>query len=180
MKYCSQCGHTVSRKIPEGEVLERFVCDSCQTIHYQNPKVVAGCIPEWEDKILLCKRAIEPRYGLWTLPAGFMELGETLEQAAARETWEEAQARVDQLDLYVVCSLPYISQVYTLFRANLQDLDFGPGPESLVVELFDESQIPWDQLAFEVVRQALRLYFADKAKQQFTLHVTDVEKILSR
>ncbi len=176
MKYCSQCGHSVIRKIPEGEELERFVCESCQTIHYQNPKVVAGSIPEWEDKILLCKRAIEPRYGLWTLPAGFMELGETLEQAAARETWEEAQARIDQLDLYLVCSLPHISQVYTLFRANLQDLNFAPGQESLEVKLFDESQIPWDQLAFPVIRQTLRHYFEDKAKKQFTLHVTEVER----
>jgi ADP-ribose pyrophosphatase YjhB (NUDIX family) len=121
VKFCSTCGASVSLRIPEGDNRERFVCTSCQTIHYQNPKIVAGTIPEWDGQILLCRRAIEPRYGLWTLPAGFMENGETTEQAAMRETWEEAGARIEILGLYSIFSIPHISQVYMLFRGELVD-----------------------------------------------------------
>ena len=135
MNFCSHCGETVILKIPEDDNRQRYVCLSCEMIHYQNPKVVTGCLPVWEDKILLCKRAIEPRYGLWTLPAGFMELGETTVEAAARETMEEANARVNIQGLYVVINLPQVDQVFMMFRSQLLDLDFSPGVESLAVEL---------------------------------------------
>ncbi len=175
MNYCSHCGsaHLV-HKIPEGDNSLRFVCDDCHTIHYQNPKVVVGCLPEWEDKILLCKRAIEPRYGLWTLPAGFMENNETVEQGAARETWEEAQARLENLSLYSLFSLPHISQVYMIFRAKLCDLTYAAGVESLDVRLFGEDEIPWDELAFPVIHKTLTHYFEDRASGQFPLHVGEL------
>ena len=137
IKFCSACGSDrIERRIPDGDNLPRLVCAACGTIHYQNPKIVVGCLPEWEDQVLLCRRAIEPRHGLWTLPAGFLENGETVEAGAVRETLEEASARVVVGDLYTMISLPHISQVYMMFRAQLVDLDFGPGPESLEVRLF--------------------------------------------
>src|SRR5713226_9032199 len=120
MNFCSNCGAPVSRKVPPGDHLPRFVCDACQAIHYENPKIVVGCIPEWEDQILLCRRAIEPKYGLWTVPAGFMEQGETAEQAAAREALEEAQVDVEITSLYAVFSIPHISQVYVIFRGRMR------------------------------------------------------------
>ena len=136
MKFCSHCGATVTHKIPAGDALPRYVCDACDTIHYQNPRMVAGCIPEWEDKILLCRRAIEPRHGLWTVPAGYMENGETLAAGAARETLEEACARVEIGALYAVYNIPHVNQVYLLFRARLLDLDFKPGDETLEFSSF--------------------------------------------
>lgn len=174
MNYCSQCGQPVRLQIPQGDNRERHVCGACGTIHYQNPKVVTGCIPVWEDKILLCRRAIRPRYGYWTLPAGFMENGESTQQGAVRETLEEANARVDVQALYTTFNLPHIDQIYMLFRGRLLDLDFGPGEESLEVRLFDESQIPWDDLAFAVVAETLKLYFAERASGSFTSHVGDI------
>lgn len=177
MNYCSTCGAPVSLKVPAGDTLPRHVCTACATIHYQNPKVVVGCIPEWEDRILLCKRAIEPRYGLWTLPAGFMENQETLQQGAARETLEEAEARVRVGELYTLFNLPHISQVYALFRSQLLDLDFGPGSESLEVVLMREDEIPWAELAFPVIHESLKLYFQDRAAGRFRLHCGDIERI---
>jgi len=175
MKFCSTCGSArIEWKVPEGDNMPRYVCEDCQTIHYQNPKIVTGCLPEWEDKILLCKRAIEPRYGLWTLPAGFMENNETLEQAAMRETWEEAQAKVTQVQLYVVMSLPYINQVYMMFKAPMESPEFGAGVESLEVDLFTEQQIPWEQLAFSVIKHTLEYYYADRKTGQFPLHVSHI------
>ena len=175
MNYCSHCGSAqLVRKVPVGDNLLRFVCEDCHTIHYQNPKILAGCLPEWEDKILLCKRAIEPRSGLWTLPAGFMENNETIEQAAARETWEEAKANIDQLELYIVISLPHISQVYMIFRAKLCDLTYAPGPESLDVHLFSQDEIPWEALAFPVIHRTLTYYFQDRATGQFPIHVGEI------
>ena len=162
MKFCSNCGESVVRRIPEGDNRERFVCDNCHTIHYQNPNIVAGCIPEWEGRILLCKRAIEPRYGLWTLPAGFMENGETTEQAAMRETFEEAGAQIEITDLYALFSIPHISQVYMLYHGILVNGEYEPGSESLECRLFDEQDIPWDKLAFPVVRETLQRYFEDR------------------
>jgi len=162
------------QKIPPGDTLVRWVCEACQTIFYQNPKIVAGCLPEWEDKILLCRRAIEPRYGLWTLPAGFMENQESVQQAAIRETWEEAQAHVHSLTLYNVFSLPYINQVYILFRATLADLNFAPGLESLEIQLFSQEDIPWEQLAFSAIRRSLTHYFRDRPTGQFPVHVDDM------
>src|SRR5438552_14869240 len=132
IRFCSNCGaDRIELRVPEGDNLPRFVCAACGTIHYQNPKVVVGCLPEWRQRVLLCKRAIEPRLGLWTLPAGFLENGETVAAGAIRETLEEAGARVVMGDLYTMISLPHISQVYIMFRATLANLDFGPGPESL-------------------------------------------------
>ena len=170
MKYCSNCSATVELLIPEGDSLPRYVCTTCNIIHYQNPKMVVGCIPEWEDKILLCRRAIEPRRGWWTLPAGFMENNETLEQAAARETLEEANARVEIGDLYAVYSLPHISQVYVLFRARLLDLDFKPGIESLEVKLLTENEIPWEEMAFRVIHDPLKQYFKKRKLGKLGIH----------
>ena len=169
MKYCSQCGSEIELRVPAGDDRARHVCDVCGTVHYQNPKLVVGCIPEWEDKILLCRRAIEPRYGLWTLPAGFMENGETSQQGAARETLEEARARVEVNELYSLFNLPHINQVYLLFRSRLLDLDFAPGEESLDVRLFSESEIPWSEMAFPVIKETLSLYFRDRANRGFAL-----------
>ncbi|MCK5521714.1 MAG: NUDIX hydrolase [Thiomargarita sp.] len=175
MNYCSHCGSAqIVLKIPEGDQLARLVCENCHTIHYQNPKIIAGCLPVWKDKILLCKRAIEPRYGLWTLPAGFMENNETVEQAATRETYEEALAKVDKLHLYVMLSLPHISQIYIMFRARLRNLDYAPGSESLDVQLFSEDEIPWKELAFHVIHQTLTHYFQDRVADQFPVRVGDI------
>ncbi len=138
--------------------------------------MVAGCVALWEDRVLLCRRAIEPRYGLWTLPAGFMENEETTNEAAARETLEEANARVEIEGLYTLFNLPHINQVYLMFRARLCDLDFGPGSESLEVALFHESEIPWDRIAFPAVRETLRLYFEDRAYGHYPLRVGDILK----
>ncbi len=161
INFCSECGNSVEQKIPQGETLLRAVCQVCHTIHYQNPKIVAGTIPEWEDKILLCRRAIEPQVGLWTFPAGFMELGESTEDAAARETFEEAHADIQIHSLLGIFSLPHVSQVYVVYRAHLQNMGFQPGPESLEVELVSLPDIPWDQLAFPVIHEALSRYVKD-------------------
>lgn len=177
MKFCSQCGGSIELRIPEGDNRERHICIDCGTIHYQNPKIVTGCLPEWEDRILLCRRAIAPRHGYWTLPAGFLENGETTLQGAARETMEEASARVTVRSLYATFNLPHIDQVYMFFRANLLDLDYGPGEESLEVELFSEAQIPWGELAFPVVVETLKLYFADRVRGEFKSHLGDILRV---
>lgn len=177
MKFCSQCGSAALEfRVPEGDTLPRFVCPSCGTIHYQNPKVVVGCLPEWDGQVLLCKRAIEPRLGLWTLPAGFLENAETLAAGAQRETLEEANAHVDVGALYTVISLPHISQVYVMFRARLIDLDFGPGPESLEVRLYREEDVPWEQLAFRTIGRTLRNYFLDRKLGAFSVHVSAIDR----
>jgi ADP-ribose pyrophosphatase YjhB (NUDIX family) len=174
MKFCSQCGGNLTRAIPEGDDRLRHICGDCGTIHYQNPKVIAGCIPVWEDRVLLCKRAIEPRYGTWTLPAGFMEMGETLEQAARREAFEEARVQVELEPLYTLFSLPHISQVYVFFRARMLAEEFGAGEESLDVRLFREQDIPWDDLAFETVHRSLRLFFEDRRNGGFPFRLEDI------
>jgi ADP-ribose pyrophosphatase YjhB (NUDIX family) len=177
MRYCSVCGSgALAFRIPDGDTLSRFVCGSCGEIHYQNPKIVVGCLPVWEDRVLLCRRAIEPRHGLWTLPAGFLENGETVVAGAARETLEEASARVAVGELYTVISLPQINQVYMVFRATLADLDFGPGPESLEVRLFDEHEVPWERLAFRTIARTLRNYFVDRKLGTLRLHVSSLER----
>ena len=174
MNYCNACGGQLGEQVPEGDNRPRHVCDDCGAIHYRNPKVVTGCLPVWEDKVLLCRRAIKPRYGLWTLPAGFLENGESSHQGAMRETLEEANARVVVEGLYTTFNLPHIDQIYMLFRARLLDLDFGPGVESLEVELFEEQDIPWSELAFPVVAETLKLFFADRARGKFGTHVGDI------
>ena len=158
MNYCSQCGQPVTLKIPVDDNRERFVCDHCGYVHYQNPNNVCGAILTQGDKVLLCKRAIEPRYGRWTLPAGFMENNETVAEAAAREAMEEANAKAGPLTLFGIFSMPYISQVYLMFHGELAS-DISAGPESLEVGMFTREQIPWDELAFPVITHSLELYY---------------------
>ncbi len=165
------CGAAVELRLPADDNRLRHVCISCGKIHYQNPNMVIGSIPEWEDKILLCRRAIEPRKGLWTLPGGFMENGETTAEAAIRETLEEANARIEIDSLYSMYSLPFINQVHLLFRARLLNLDFSPGPESLEVQLFSEDEIPWNEIAFRPIKASLEHYFADRRKGQYEFHM---------
>ncbi len=176
MNFCSACGEKVELVIPEGDNRVRFVCVQCSVIHYQNPKVVTGCIAEWEDKILLCRRAIEPKYGLWTLPAGFMENGESNRDGAARETLEEANAQLTNMTLFSVFSIAHISQIYTLYRADLVDGKANAGVESLEVALVDETQIPWQKIAFKVIEANLRLYYRDKAAGKFTTHYGEISR----
>ena len=162
IKFCNSCGAQVTHRIPEGDSFSRAVCDACGIIHYVNPKIVVGCLPVYGERILMCKRAIEPRYGLWTLPAGFMENNESAAEGAAREALEEANARVEIEDLYTVYSIPHISQVYMMFRARLVDLEVSPGIESLEVKLVTEDEIPWDQLAFAMVKRTLTHFLEDR------------------
>lgn len=177
MKFCSHCGSSALEfRVPDGDTLPRYVCGACGTIHYQNPKVVVGCLPVWREQVLLCKRAIEPRRGLWTLPAGFLENGETILAGAERETAEEARARVEIGPLYTMISLPHINQVYVMFRARLVDLDFGPGEESLEVRLFEEAEIPWSDLAFRTITRTLRNYFLDRKLGEFQVHVSALDR----
>ncbi|MGD1990911.1 MAG: NUDIX hydrolase [Chromatiales bacterium] len=180
MKYCSHCGSLVSITIPRGDNRPRHVCTSvsCGTIHYQNPNIVAGCIIEHGDALLLCKRAIEPRYGLWTLPAGFLENGESVEEGALRETREEACADVEIMQLYTMFSLTHINQVYMMFRARLHEPLFSPGEESLDVRLFEEAEIPWNELAFPVMNQTLKHYFEDRRKGEFKTHIGAVKAVV--
>ena len=181
MEYCSSCGAKVSKRIPEGDNRQRYVCDSCLTIHYQNPRIVVGTIPTVGDQVLLCRRAIEPRRGFWTVPAGYMENGETTLQGAERETWEEARARVANPVLYRLFDLPHISQVYMFYRGELADHNYGPGPESLEVKLFSEQDLPWDELAFAVVKESLQEYFADlKAGGDYTVRISAVDPMWQR
>jgi len=174
MKYCSKCGCSVSRKIPAGDERERYVCNDCNEIHYQNPRVITGCLPIFGEKVLLCKRAIAPRLGFWTLPAGFMENGETTEAGAVRETWEEARAEVKVDQLYTLFNLPHISQVYMFYRTHLPTPKFSAGPESLEVQLFTEDEIPWDELAFPVIRETLQFYFADRVAGSYQFRSKDI------
>ncbi len=174
MKFCSQCGGAVAKKIPTGDNRQRYVCDSCEVIHYQNPRVITGCIATHGERVLLAKRAIEPRAGYWTLPAGFLENGETASAGAARETMEEAEAHVDIVDLYTVFSLPHISQMYCFYRATLPEPKYAAGPESLDVQLFEEHEVPWDELAFPVIRDTLKFYFEDRARGHFEMRARDI------
>lgn len=162
MKHCPKCGETTRAVTPEGDNRVRDVCTSCETVHYSNPKIVTGCLPVWTDgRILLCRRSIEPRFGLWTLPSGFMENDESLEEGALRETQEEARVECRITRLFSVFSLPHVNQVYFLFLARMKDLSFGPTPESSEVELFHLGDVPWDELAFRPVEFALREFERD-------------------
>lgn len=176
MKYCTWCGASVTLRIPEGDDRERYVCTACEEIHYINPRVIVGCVPVHEGRVLLCKRAIEPRFGYWTLPAGFMENGETSQQGAARETWEEARARVQNMELYRLFDVPHINQVYLFYRCDLVDGAFGVGPESTDSGLFSESEIPWDDIAFPVVKETLREYFEDRPGGKFPVRISAIER----
>lgn len=176
MNYCNQCGSTVTVTIPPGDNRERHVCQECDTIHYQNPRIIAGCIPIYRDKVLLCKRAIAPRDGYWTLPAGFLENGETSLQGALRECREEASAAVLNPVLAGFYDIPHISQVYVFFQGELQGPEYSPGEESLEVELFSEENLPWGQLAFPVVELALHYYFEDLKSGNFQVRTGAVGK----
>jgi ADP-ribose pyrophosphatase YjhB (NUDIX family) len=175
LNFCSVCGAPVRSRIPPGDSLPRAVCDACGAIHYRNPKLVVGALPEWEDRILLCRRAIEPRHGKWTLPAGFMENHETIAAAALRETREEANARIELGAMFTLLSVPHISQVHVIYRARLLDLDFAAGEETLEVALFREEEIPWDDIAFRTIAITLAHYFADRRAGGFGFHTGDVE-----
>ena len=175
MKFCGQCGASVTLKVPVDDNRQRHVCDACETIHYINPKVIVGCLPTVGDKILLCKRAIEPRYGKWTLPAGFMENGETSADGAARETWEEAAAKAVNLVLYRIFDVPHISQVYLFYRCGIENDEFGVGPESLESALFSEEEIPWDELAFPTVRELLKEFLKDRQNSEYPVRNTVID-----
>lgn len=177
INYCCACAAPVSLRVPPGDSLPRHVCDICGAIHYRNPRLVVGALPVWEDRILLCRRAIEPRSGCWTLPAGFMENQETVAEAAARETREEACARIELGELYTMISVPHINQVHVIYRARLLEIDFAPGEESLEVALFDEASIPWQDIAFRTIAMTLRHFFADRAAGRFGLHVEAIEPL---
>lgn len=155
MDYCSACGQPVATTVPAGDNRPRAVCTACATVHYVNPKLVVGCVPEHQGQILLCRRAIQPRLGFWTVPAGFMEIGETLSEAAIRETWEEALARVELGPLFSVVDVVQAGQVHVFFKARLLQPDFGAGTESLETRLFRPEEIPWSELAFPSIRIAL-------------------------
>ncbi len=172
--YCSACSARLTHRVPPGDSLTRGVCDACGVIHYRNPRLVVGAVVVWEDRILLCRRAIEPRHGKWTLPAGFMENGESVAAAATRETLEEACARIELGPMFSHFSVPQINQVHVFYRAKLLDLDFSPGVESLEVALFAEADIPWNELAFRTVKLTLRHFFADRSRNQYELHAEDL------
>ena len=172
--YCTQCGCACHQKVPEGDNRLRKVCSACDFIHYENPKNVVGCLLEWHGRVLLCKRAIEPRYGFWTLPAGFMENEESTLEGAAREAYEEATARCDDLRLFSVYNLPRISQVYLMFHGRLRDGFAQASDETLEVGLFDKSEIPWDELAFPVVIETLTRYFERREQRERTVYCADI------
>lgn len=174
MKYCSDCGQGVELRVPAGDHLPRHVCPKCGAIHYRNPKVIVGCIPEWEERILMCRRAIEPRLGRWTFPAGFLELNETTAQGAAREALEEGRTEVEIGELFVVISVPYVSQVYMIHRARMKTPSCGPTIESSEVVLMREDQIPWDEIAFPTIYQSLKFFFADRASGERSVHTLDL------
>jgi ADP-ribose pyrophosphatase YjhB (NUDIX family) len=176
MKYCSDCGHSVVLRVPDGDTHTRHVCPSCGTIHYHNPKLVVGCVPEYAGRILLCKRAIEPRLGYWTIPAGFMELGETLRAAAVRESKEEALADVEIGSLLAVVSVVHAHQVHVMFRATLARPEFGVGAESLEVALYRPEDIPWQEISFPSVDFALRQYLSDRARGAEDAHFADFDR----
>ena len=169
MNFCSHCGHNVTLAIPKNDQRERYICTQCGIIHYQNPRIITGCLATYEDKVLLCRRAIEPQKGLWTLPGGFMENGETSAQGAKRETLEEANAQVEIDDLYGVFDVPHINQVYMIYRGKLLSPDFSPGEESLEVKLFPQQDIPWCHLAFSIIPVLLKRYYKDQIKNHFPL-----------
>ena len=174
IKHCRVCGTEVAYIVPADDNRDRAVCTVCGTVNYENPLNVVGTVPVWGEQVLLCRRNIEPRYGLWTLPAGFMELGETTAEGAARETDEEAGAHFEMQGLFSVLSVVRVGQVHMYFRARLLDTTFAPGPETIEARLFHEHEIPWDELAFRTVRETLKYFFADRKRGQFDVHCADI------
>jgi ADP-ribose pyrophosphatase YjhB (NUDIX family) len=175
IKHCRNCGNAVIYRLPDdGDTRERAVCPACDTIHYENPLNVVGTVPCLDDRVLLCKRNIEPAWGKWTLPAGFMELNETTAQGAARETDEEAGAQFEMGDLFSVLSVPRVGQVHLFFRARLLSDLFDPGHETIEARLFREDEIPWDEIAFRTVKETLLRFFDDRRKGVFAVHTLDI------
>lgn len=174
IKHCRVCGTAVNYIVPADDTRPRAVCPACGTVHYENPLNVVGTVPYWQDQVLLCKRNIEPRYGFWTLPAGFMELGETTAQGAARETDEEAGAHIQMGPLFSLMNVMRVGQVHMYYLAPLTDTVFNPGPESIEARLFREDEIPWDDIAFRTVRETLKRYFEDRRKGVFGFHTLDL------
>ena len=176
MNYCSQCGRAVTITVPEGDNRQRYVCTSCGRIHYENPRIVAGCVAEHHGQILLCKRAIEPRSGFWTVPAGFMELDETLPDAAARETWEEARASVEIGPMIASVDVVQARQVHIFFAATMTSPEFEAGEETLETRLVDPDAIPWDDLAFPSVRIAVQQFLDNCRTGRDDLLVTEAPR----
>jgi ADP-ribose pyrophosphatase YjhB (NUDIX family) len=174
IKYCPNCGQAITVRIPEGDSLPRAVCDHCGRVHYENPRVVVGCVPEWRGQILLCRRAIQPRRGYWTAPAGFLEIGESLHAAAIRETAEEALAEVELGSLLCVVNVLHAAQVHVMYRARMRSEKHGAGVESLETALFDEGAIPWADVAFLSVRFALERFLLDRREGLERVHFHDI------
>jgi ADP-ribose pyrophosphatase YjhB (NUDIX family) len=174
VKYCSACGAEMTNRVPVDDDQVRPVCERCGHVHYDNPKLVVGCIPVLGDQVLLCRRNIEPRKGKWTLPAGYLENGETVEQGAVRETLEETRSRVAIVAPYRMFNLVFVHQIYLMFRARLLDTDFGPTKESTEVRLFCETEIPWEDIAFESIRQTLADYFSDRSAQAYPFEIKQI------
>lgn len=175
IKHCRQCGAAVIYRVPEdGDTKERAVCPACTTIHYENPLNVVGTVPHWGDKVLLCKRNIEPRWGKWTLPAGFLELNETTAEGAERETDEEAGAQIEMQSLFTLLNVARVGQVHLFYRARLLSDQFNPGTETIEARLFSEDEIPWDDIAFRTVKETLERYFADRRAGQYGIHIVDI------
>jgi len=174
IKFCRVCGSAAEYRVPAEDNRERAICSRCGEIHYENPINVVGTVPVWGDRVLLCRRNIEPRYGFWTLPAGFLELGESLEGGALRETDEEAGARIEMQGLFSLLNVVRVGQVHFFYRARLLDIDFAPGPETIEARLFAEHEVPWDQIAFRTVAQTLRHWFEDHRRGSFGLHIGDI------
>ena len=172
--HCKACGGVVDYLVPLDDNRERATCTVCGSVFYENPLNVVGTVPAWGNQVLLCRRNIEPRHGFWTLPAGFMELGESVEEGAARETDEEAGAHFELDGIFTVLSVKRVGQVHIYFRARLLDTVFAPGPETIEARLFDEAEVPWEELAFRTVRRTLEHYFADRRTGHFGVHVADV------
>jgi len=179
-RFCSNCGHAITRRVPEGDSRVRDCCDRCGAIHYVNPRPVVCTIPVWNDQVLLCRRAIEPRLGYWTLPAGFMEVGESSAEGARRETEEEACARIELGPLFSMIDVPAVEQLHIFYRARLLDLDFAAGAETAEVRLFSEPDIPWDRIAFRTVLTTLRLFFEDRSKGLYGTHTSEISGTLPR
>ena len=177
IRYCQLCGSTANFSIPAGDSLPRHICSTCGHIHYENPRIVVGCVTEWEGKILLCRRAIEPRLGYWTLPAGFMENNETTSQGAFRETLEESGADTMIDAPFCMVSIAHINQVHLFYRGRMRSPDFAAGEESLEVALLSAEDIPWEQLAFRSVAICLKNYIADRSNNCFGFHEANLEPI---
>ena len=174
IKHCRACGGAVRYRTPAEDNRDRATCTVCETIHYENPLNVVGTLPVWQDRVLLCRRNIEPRRGLWTLPAGFMELGESTAEGAVRETVEEAGAHIELQELFTLLNVVRVGQVHLFYRARLLDAEFAPGPETIEAELFAEADIPWDEIAFRTTKKTLEHFFADRRAGHFQTHVGDI------